>query len=239
VRRILLNAALLVMVAATPAFAASNISSTDKYAWGQNAGWQNAYADGTNGVVVTPDLLAGCIWCENVGWICVGGGTPVTPPHYSNTSAADYGVNHDGTGNLSGYGWGENIGWVAFDTSGTGGSRVTINPAGEFSGYAWSENIGWINMASGYGVRLADTDSDGLPDAFETDTGTFHTAYDTGTDPTNPDTDGDGFTDGDEIAAATDPMNPHDYPGAVPGLSVVGALALCLTVTFAAWRRAA
>jgi hypothetical protein len=33
---------------------------------------------------------------------------------YSNTSGTDYGVNHDGAGELFGYAWGANIGWIQF-----------------------------------------------------------------------------------------------------------------------------
>jgi predicted flap endonuclease-1-like 5' DNA nuclease len=41
-----------------------------------------------------------------------------------------------------------------------------------------------------------DDDNDGLPDLNETDTGIWNGEGDTGTDPLNPDTDGDGFCDG-------------------------------------------
>lgn len=55
-----------------------------------------------------------------------------------------------------------------------------------------------------------DTDSDGLADGVETDTGTFVSATNTGTDPLNPDTDGDGRRDGDEVNGAikTDVFDP-------------------------------
>ncbi len=46
-----------------------------------------------------------------------------------------------------------------------------------------------------------DFDNDGLPDEIET-------IY--GTDPNNPDTDGDGYTDGEEIASGYDPLIPGD-----------------------------
>jgi len=58
---------------------------------------------------------------------------------------------NDGAGNLSGFAWGENIGWIDFDTSDVGGSQVTID-GGQFQGFAWAENVGWINMNSGFGV---------------------------------------------------------------------------------------
>jgi len=48
-------------------------------------------------------------------------------------------------------------------------------------------------------VPSDDADNDGLIDSVETNTGTFVSATDTGTDPNNPDTDGDGLNDGDEV----------------------------------------
>ena len=56
-------------------------------------------------------------------------------------------------------------------------------------------------------VADSDDDGDGLADSIETDTGTYIDASDTGTDPLNPDTDGDGICDG---------------PNAVPGVCVAG-----------------
>lgn len=55
----------------------------------------------------------------------------------------------------------------------------------------------------------ADTDADGLADGVETGTGTFVSASNTGTDPLNPDTDGDLRKDGDEvnINPKTDPFD--------------------------------
>lgn len=44
-----------------------------------------------------------------------------------------------------------------------------------------------------------DSDADGLSDCAESDTGTFVGFNDTGTSPHNPDTDGDGLRDGDEV----------------------------------------
>jgi len=58
-----------------------------------------------------------------------------------------------------------------------------------------------------------DSDLDGLPDSVETDTGVYIDASNTGTDPNNPDTDGDGVGDWYEVAASfTSPLNPADKP---------------------------
>lgn len=70
-----------------------------------------------------------------------------------------------------------------------------------------------------------DRDSDGLPDDVETNTGTYLSETNTGTDPDRADTDGDGFTDAAELAAGTQPLVPDQelvwQAGASPGGSGV------------------
>lgn len=51
------------------------------------------------------------------------------------------GVSNNGEGVLSGYAWGELAGWINFNPT-LGG--VTIDSSGDFSGSAWSQNFGWI-----------------------------------------------------------------------------------------------
>ena len=53
-----------------------------------------------------------------------------------------------------------------------------------------------------------DEDGDGLTDLEE--------VADVGTDPCNPDTDGDGLNDGDEVNLGTDPTNPDTDGDGVP-----------------------
>ena len=89
----------------------SNIDPADKYAWSENAGWQN-WRDTVNNfgsVQVYTDHLEGYVWAENIGWIRLGTRTIGGTYTYSNTSNTDYGVNRTGT-NLSGYAWSENVG---------------------------------------------------------------------------------------------------------------------------------
>jgi len=55
-----------------------------------------------------------------------------------------------------------------------------------------------------------DTDQDGLCDSVETDTGSYVGPQDTGTDPNNPDTDGDTIVDGWEVTYGLDPLDAGD-----------------------------
>jgi len=198
--------------------AQTNVESLLPWGWSPNTGWLNFSGDLTHGVVATPHYLAGYVWSPNVGWISLGDGTPETGNRYSNTRASDFGVNLDSNGHLSGYAWGQNIGWIRFDDRmGGPGAAAILTPSGGFVGYAWGQNIGWIRLDCDWGVLLADSDEDGLADAFETGTGQYAGAYDTGTAPGNPDSDGDQVPDGDEVKAGSDPTDP----GSVPSPEVV------------------
>lgn len=59
-------------------------------------------------------------------------------------------------------------------------------------------------------VPVPDSDMDGLDDVVETNTGIFIDANDTGTDPNNPDTDGDGLEDGEEVNNEDYLLNPNE-----------------------------
>ena len=83
-------------------------------------------------------------------------------------------------------------------------------------------------VRSGYTTVWAssnDTDGDGLADGVETNTGTFVSASDTGTDPDNSDTDDDGLADGVEtntgtfVSASDTGTDPHVADTDSDGLS--------------------
>ena len=72
-------------------------------------------------------------------------------------------------------------------------------------------------------VADSDDDGDGLDDSVETGTGNYVDGTDTGTDPLNPDTDGDGVCDGPNAVAGVCVAGPDADPnGAVPPPTLVG-----------------
>jgi len=120
------------------AFAATTgtISSTNRYAWSENAGWID-FGTSEGNVVVSDTELTGYAWGENIGWVSL---------NCSNTSSCgtvDYKVTNDGAGTLGGHAWSENFGWILFAPDNGG---VTINSSGVFSDWAWGENVGWITF---------------------------------------------------------------------------------------------
>jgi len=93
-----------------------------------------------------------------------------------------------------------------------------------------------------------DFDSDGLGDVCDPDDDNDGLSDDDeinvyGTNPMNADTDGDGYTDGQEVAAGTNPLNPNSYPfSTIPAMPLWGqvlllALVLGLGMLYTARRR--
>jgi len=76
----------------------------------------------------------------------------------------------------------------------------------------------------------SDEDTDGLFDIVETDTGVYVSPTDTGTDPFDSDTDDDGYSDGDEVNAGTNPNNPKGFPIPAPALGPWGQALLFLVL---------
>lgn len=189
------------------AAADATIDPSEPYAYAANAGWVNAYADGTNGAVIGQSYCAGLLYGANLGWISLGDGAPANGYAYGNADGADAGVNHDGTGRLRGLAWSANAGWIAFED--TGDPRADLL-TGELSGYAWAANLGWILLE---GVRTTvlsagpDRDGDGIPDAWEYRKTGGLAALAGGAH----DADGDGVADADEYRADTAPLDDQSF----------------------------
>ncbi len=199
--------ALLVAIsfsATTRSVAATTIDGSARYAYGANIGWFDWRGDANNGAVIGEYVCSGCIYSANVGWINLGSGAPADGIYYQNLASTDFGVNQDGLGNLRGYAWGQNIGWIAFE--GNGAPKVDLL-TGQFTGYAWSANCGWISLSNA--TAYVQTDSiqegslatNGLPTAW--------LLQNFGTTAVNPnaDPDSDGASNAQEYLAGT---NPND-----------------------------
>ena len=159
---------------------------------------------------------------------------PATPETGDDTGAANPGVastvaildNDDyldnldprnlGTTTLTDTGNGTASGTVSFDAD-TG--ELTYTPTAGEAGTDVIIEYQVCNDASGstvcatatvtftVGVRVVDSDNDGLTDTEEADLGT---------DPNNPDTDGDGINDGQEVLDATSPLDDCESDGGTP-----------------------
>ena len=202
--------ALLLALSTLAARGQSTISPADKFGYGANFGWINFRPSSADGVVVRETCLAGQAWSGNFGWINLGDGTPANGHTYSNSSATDYGVNLSASGRLTGSAWAPNVGWITFEQT-HGQPRVDLL-TGEFTGHAWSANAGWLHLDTSQSdlrtasVLIADTDNDGLGDAWEF----LHFQNLTAAGATT-NADHDPAGDLDEYRAGTAPNDPSDW----------------------------
>ena len=200
------------------ASADTTVNATNHYAYGANIGWVDARGDVASGAVLGQLYCTGYLWGANVGWIGLGNG-PANGWHYANASGIDWGVNHDGAGNLTGYAYGANIGWITFEQT-YGQPKIDLL-AGKLRGSVWGANVGWISLSNAFAHVQSDTlaagpdsDSDGIPDAWE-----YRMAESLrvlGADPA--DFDGDSVPDAEEYRADTDPLD-RDNALAITGFA--------------------
>ncbi len=104
--------------------ASGTIDSTYYYAWSERAGWINFLPSAGN-ITVSNSTITGYAWVPNYGWIILDPSTS--------------GVTNNGEGVLSGYAWGEQLGFINF-------SGVTIDQDGYFHGFASSTATGRISF---------------------------------------------------------------------------------------------
>lgn len=190
---------------ATFCLADTTIRPTNCLAYGANIGWVNFAGDVTHGATIERFVCSENLYAAHVGWISLGSGNPTNGYEYSNTTASDFGVNHDGLGNLRGLAYGANVAWVAFEPMGA--LRVDLH-TGILSGYLYGANVGWISLSNATAqIRITeltdglDSDGDGIPDMREMlRTGSLTNLTASG------DRDADGQSDADEYVSDTDPL---------------------------------
>ncbi|MDO8467272.1 MAG: hypothetical protein Q7S83_04000 [bacterium] len=129
----------------------NNIATADidRHAWNDVVGWIDFGSDATAGtgeVEVTDTQLKGYANILQAGFLALD---CATSPNGDICATSGFKVLNDGSGNLSGWGWNDNIGWVSFSGTATDGSPygVTISgSSGDFSGWAWNDVVGWISF---------------------------------------------------------------------------------------------
>ncbi|MBN1673435.1 MAG: hypothetical protein JXR37_20485 [Kiritimatiellae bacterium] len=218
--RVLLAWVLLVPFLLCRPAAGTTIDESNRYAWAASTGWINCRTDTTNGAVLGEFVCSGYLYCPSTGWIHLGDGNPTNGYQYTNTATNDYGVNHDGKGNLAGNAWCPSTGWILFEQD-QGKPKVDLE-TGVFSGYAWGYSLGWISFSNSSGFcqtvaveqQGSDTDGDDLSDMWELSITNDLTALG-GTNelgqPAGTDFDGDGVVDSNEYLAGTNPLDSNDY----------------------------
>lgn len=216
---------------------ASTINSANRFAYGANIGWVDWRGDGANGAVIGEFVCSGYIYSANVGWIHLGDGAPSNGIRYGNASASDFGVNHDGEGNLRGFAYGANVGWLTFaDRDATGasydGPRVDLL-TGRLSGYIYGANLGWISLSNAVAHVQTDSipggfdsDGDSIPDSWE-----FQHAGNLTTLDGSGDFDGDGVPNSQEYLADTDPADPASNLRITDFIANAGGTANTITFT--------
>ncbi len=202
---------LLLSAASLGALGQSNIEPIHSVARTEFIG-DMEWRPGQFGASINQYYCSGFLYGANTGWIQLGYGIPLDSIHYRNNSPLDFGVNVEPSGALRGFAYGANIGWLNFEPIG--------NPkvdwvTGKITGRVYSANTGWMTLDSAENyLRItsiapgADTDNDGLPDAWEISlTGNLQTLR------SDQDRDADGATDLQEYIAGTSPLDPNDVLG--------------------------
>lgn len=149
-------ATLIIGCSSGTSLASTTINSDNQYAYGANIGWLNLRGNVDDGASIGRFYSTGYIWSPNVGWIRLGSGTPANGWSYANNSATDWGVNHDEAGNLSGFAYGGNIGWLNFSHGQTDYEPRVDLATGNLSGYIWGANVGWINLSNSQAFAQTD-----------------------------------------------------------------------------------
>ena len=127
----------------------TNIDFSNRWAWNDVIGWMDFYSTGN--VNVLAGKLQGYA-TSSVGYIALHCDSS---PNGNICGSSNFGVTNDGAGNLSGWAWNDEIGWISFDCRVTVDNclssvyQVTIDANGNFGGWAWNDVVGWISFGCG------------------------------------------------------------------------------------------
>jgi len=163
-----LAAAFLFFGGVGTASAATNILSDagKHWAWNDVIGWIDYY--NTLNVNVLTHNLTGYA-SSSVGYIALDCATSPVPD-----CGSSYQIKNNGNGNLKGWAWNDQIGWISFcggsggsdpDCPGATGYSVNIDSnTGKFTGWAWNDVVGWISFCN------SGSDCSGSPYAYDVET---------------------------------------------------------------------
>lgn len=157
----------LFIVPAHTSFGSTNISSSasQHWAWNDEIGWIDFNPGGTGNVTVSGSRITGFA-SSSVGSVSLD---CATSPNGNICGTSNYYVGNDGNGNLSGWAWNDEIGWISFfwgnasanpsaPTTALCSAYESLNysPAcgvtissGNFYGWAWNDEVGWIDFNCG------------------------------------------------------------------------------------------
>ena len=204
---------------ATPLYATTDVSGLDIMLEDQPSIWGTLYysgsATGDIHVLASPNMDWDTTYSTVIPWLQGAGSLTGDPVFVS--FPVDY--------SITGLPQGEYIVRAFIDENGNG-QYTPIEPGGQYA----VDPIPVSNRVTGISFTIdQDTDVDGIPDWWEMEYFGGPTnavwsddpdddllnnlqEFEHGTDPLNPDTDGDWFLDGFEVDQGTDPLNPSNRP---------------------------
>lgn len=140
---------------------AGGINSTYKWAWNDVMGWIDFRGNPPDDVNVVDDRLKnyGFFYSDATSYIALD---CQTTPNDNICATSNFFVSNDNQGNLAGWAWNDDFGWISFCGNTSGGStwngstwvcpasptyQVTIDDDdGYFHGWAWNDVLGWISF---------------------------------------------------------------------------------------------
>lgn len=130
---------------------------------GPNAIYEGCLRDLSGGLGTGPFRMEGWAWDSALGWVSfycpAGAGQQNLGIDCSGSYQGGYEVDFDvNTGKFTGFAWGDNMGWIAFDNSPKAQMKAEVGdpqllglvyasaPHTAYDTHAWSDNVGWLNF---------------------------------------------------------------------------------------------